>query len=714
MDEGKTDKLVAAVMEQLQSDEDNLNAAVDIAIDFSKQNSVSPEILIELSSTFGSNGTYAPAYVLAKAASNLSEGEMKANACNNAGLASSYMGHNEEAKEQYKIALGIDPNNASAHSNYGDLLKETGRNEEAEEQYKIALDIDPNNANTHSNYGVFLNEIGRNEEAEEQYKIALDIDPNNANIHYNYGILLNETGRDEEAEEQYKIALDIDPNNVNTHSNYGVLLNDIGRNEEAEEQYKIALDIDPNNVNTHYNYGILLNETGRDEEAEEQYKIALDINPKNVKTRSNYGNLLKDIGRDEEAEEQYKIAMDIDPNHVNTHSNYGNLLNKVGRNEEAEEQYKIALDIDPNHVNAHGAYGLFLFAAGKEKKALEETKTASRLFGEKDDNIMEHLALAWLYERYAERYYKKGNAQKEKKERTGGYFRKSGEYAGLAGDEYIEASKHAEDKGKSLYLNWGYTLKGRSEIRRLELSFQDKIKLSMRNLRRDDYDIAKFELIMDGVQNAANYYKKSAKHSPIRDIQCDACSKCMSVLSSILGYMLATIRYKTVPELSVKMKEWDEALSIADMTFKVQEKSEKGRKFVESLRKFASCIENLEKYKSSTMPDDKRALNDCMDELNEVALNIEGPLQEILDDSAKRMDKCKIKHKLYTSDAEKETIGQKTLSKKILGILMWTVKHPIKLAVGLIITIFISVIATVIANDIDTNTVLEWVINATK
>lgn len=162
------------------------------------------------------------------------------------------------------------------------------------------------------------------------------------------------------------------------------------------------------------------------------------------------------------------------------------------------------------------------------------------------------------------------------------------------------------------------------------------------------------------------------------------------------------------------MKEWDEGLSIADMTFKVQEKSEKGRKFVESLRKFASCIENLEKYKSSTMPDDKRALNDCMDELNEVALNIEGPLQEILDDSAKRMDKCKIKHKLYTSDAEKETIGEKTLSKQILGTIIWLVKNPIKSASGLIIAILISVIAGIIVDYINTNTLLEWVINATK
>ena len=714
MDKEKVDKIVAAVMEQLQSDEDNLNAAVNIAIDFSEKNSIAPEILIELSSTFGSNNAYAPAYVFAKAVANLSEGKIKVDACSNAGAAAYSLGRNEEAEEQYKIALSLNPNDVNTHSNYGLLLKEMGRNDEAEEQYKMVLFLDSNNVNTHYNYGNLLSEMGQNEEAEEQYKIALSLDPNNVNTHSNYGVHLSEMGRNDEAEEQYKIALSLDPSDVKTHSNYGIVLYKTGRNEEAEEQYKKALSLDPNAADVHYNYGFLLNEMGQTDKAEGQYKKALSLDPNHASAYSNYGVLLSEMGRNREAEGQYKKALSLDPNIVNTHYNYGVLLRKMGRNREAEGQDKKALDLDPNHINAHGAYGFLLFNIGEDKKALAEIKIASQLFRKKGNNFMEHFALAWLYEKYADKYYKRGNARKEKNKKSGGNFKKSGEYAELAADEYIMASEYAGDEGKGLYLSQGSTLKGRAEIRRLEFSFRDIIRLRIRNLRNDDYDVAKFELIMNGVQNAANYYKKSAKHSPIRDIQCDACSKCMSVLSSILGYMLATIRYKTVPELSVKMKEWDEALSIADMTFKVQEKSDKGRKFVESLRKFGSCIENLEKYKSSTMPDDKRALNDCMDELNEVALNIEGPLQEILDDSAKRMDKCKIKHKLFTSDTENEIIGQKTWLNKILYIIMWFVKNPIKSALGFIGAIFIAVIAGIIVDYIDTNTVLEWVINATK
>ena len=616
-------------------------------------------------------------------------------------------GRNDEAEVQYKKALELDPNNVNAHSNYGLLLKQTGHKQDAEEQYKMALALDPNDVNAHFAYGNLLNEMGRNQEAEEQYKMALALDPNDVNAHSNYGFLLNEMGHKQDAEEQYKIVLALDPNNVTTHSNYGLHLAQTGRNEEAEEQYKIALALDPNDVTAHSNYGLLLNETGSNEEAEEQYKIALALDPNDVTAHFNYGLLLTQTGRNEEAEVQYKKVLELDPNHVNTHFNYGFILTQTGRNKEAEVQYKKVLELDPNDANAHGAYGFLLFDIGDDKKALAEMKIASRLFRDKDDNIMEHLVLAWLYERYAKRYYKRGTAQKEKNEKSGGHFKKSGVYAGLAGDEYIEASKHAGDEGKKLYLSQGYTLKGRSEIRKLELSFIDKIGLWMRNLRR--YDIVNFERIMDGVDNAANYYKESAKNSPKRNIQCDACANCMSVLSNILDYVKATIHYNEVSELSVKINEWRDSLHSANITFRAQEKSDKGREFVKSLSKFISCIEKLEKCKTTDMPDNKISLNACMDELINVASNIEGPLQEIIEDSAKRMGQCKIKHQFNTLESGGENVREKTLPNKRHGIIKWIIVRPMKF----IYLIILGVIIKIIVNIIDTNAVFE-LFNFTK
>ena len=674
MDEDKRDKLVAAVTEQLQSDEDNLNAAIDIAIDFSKQNSITPKILLVLSSSFGLKGIYKVLYVFAKAAASLSEGKTKAAACFQAGTAAHLIGRNKEAEEQYKMALALDPNYADIHYNYGNLLnKMGGRNAEAEEQYKMTLALDPNDVSAHYNYGNLLNEMGgRNAEAEEQYKIALALDPNDADIHSNYGNLLNSMGgRNAEAEEQYKIALSLDPNDADIHSNYGNLLNEVKRNEEAEEQYKIALSLDSNHVSTHYNYG----------------------------------NLLNEVGYNAEAEEQYKIALALTPNHVSTHSNYGNLLNEVGFNAEAEEQYKIALSLDPNHANAHGAYGLLLFAMGKEKKALKEIKIASRLFSEKDDNVMEHLTLAWLYEKYADKYYNKGKKQQDENERKGknkkfgGYFRKSGKYAERAGDEYIEAGKHAEDKRKRLYLSQGNTLKGHSEIRKLDLSRWDKFRLHIQNLRHYNHtiwrhDIPKFILIIDGIEKAADYYKEAAEYSDKEKQQCDACSSGMSILSSILDYMLDVIsKTGAPPDLSAKIDEWHDRLLPVKISYKGQEKNDKGKHFVESVEKLIDCVENLEKYKHNNKREHKRELERCMAELKKVASNIEGPIQEIINETTNKIDRCKDEQEY----ARVKFVSDNTSSKKINDKITWILNNPIKST----ITFFLAILASVIANNID-------------
>ena len=375
------------------------------------------------------------------------------------------------------------------------------------------------------------------------------------------------------------------------------------------------------------------------------------------------------------------------------HYNAGLASTFLGRMDEAEDQYKAALAADPNHANAHGAYGLLLFIDNNNKKALEETKIASQLFKEKGDKVMEHLAMAWLFERYTEKYYKKGCLRNARKKKSKGNFKKSGIYARLAGNEYISAAEYAGKKASELYLTQGYTLMGRSEIRSLELPFLEGIRLRIQHLH--NYDIAKFERIMDGVKNASNYYKKAAEHSPERDPQCDACSKSMTTLSSILDFMLAIIHQRgvpeTIPKLDDKINDWHQQLSYAEMAYKVNKKSEKGEHFVNSLRKLMDCLVNLEKYQSSTMHEYKKALKDCITELKEVAENIEGPLYEIIVDSTKRMEKCALKQGLYTCGISDKSIEDQSFFKKKLK---WIIDHPIKSAIGFIVAVLASYIAS--------------------
>ncbi len=73
-----------------------------------------------------------------------------------------------------------------------------------------------------------------------------------------------------------------------------------------------------------------------------------------------------------------------------------------------------------------------------EDRAIEEIETASRLFRETENKFMEHFSLAWLYEKFANKYYNLGD------------YYTSGKYAEISGNEYIEASKNTGEESKRL------------------------------------------------------------------------------------------------------------------------------------------------------------------------------------------------------------------------------------------------------------------------
>jgi Tfp pilus assembly protein PilF len=421
-------------------------------------------------------------------------------------------------------------------------------------------------------------------------------------------------GMPEKAEEQYSLALAADPKNVTTLSSYGNLLLEMGKKEGAEKQYKLALKADPKHIETRCNYGHVLSEMGRLKEAEEQYKIILETNPNNVKVHLNYGFLLKQMGRLEEAETQYKVAIRTDPKYARARSSYGFLLLETGRLEEANEQIKAAIELDPKNPDIHGIYSLLLFSRNLEKEAIGEMKLASSLFRENGDTIKENLVLAWLYEEFANRYYDSKS------------YRKFVEFAEASGDKYIDAGKQAGDKLKGISLTRGYLLKGKARI--LKLNF------------RPPYNIEMFTKILNDIDDVSKFYKNAAGATSENNPICNACSVSMSCLSEMLGYMLAVARQEKVPALKGETENWKKGLASCEKIYIGNEKSEK---FLLSLNKLMVRLENLNKSKDFTILQEEKELKEYIRELSEIARNIEGTVEKIMQDSAKQMDIYKLK-----------------------------------------------------------------------
>lgn len=189
--------------------------------------------------------------------------------------------------------------------------------------------------------------------------------------------------------------------------------------------------------------------------------------------------------------------------------------------------------------------------------------------------------------------------------------------------------------------------------------------------------------------DASRCYEKAAKASPKDNQLCNACSFSMSCLSEMLDYMLAVIKQKKTPQLEDKLKNWNEKLSIAKNAYN---EHSKGDLFIESLYKLMGCIQNLDEYKKHGTREYGRAFEECRKELSEIANNIEGPLQKIIEDSAKQMDACRLKQLPY---AGTET-GYIPQSSKFSQFFRWICNFSIKYSKELITSIIVTLISGLI------------------
>ncbi len=580
-------------------------ACVEEAARLAREMGVGAEEMLGLSVQKGMGGMYAFAYVLTLAAAQGLEGEEKAGAYYNAGVAAQFLKRLDSAEKHYLEAIKANPNYTAAHSNYAILLEELNRKDEAEEQYKKAIEANPKYAAAHYNYAILLEELNRKDEAEEQYKKAIEANPKYAATHSNYAILLEELNRKDEAEEQYKKAIEANPKYAAAHYNYAILLQELNRKDEAEEQYKKAIEANPKYAAAHSNYAILLQELNRKDEAEEQYKKAIEANPKYAAAHYNYAILLEELNRKDEAEEQYKKAIEANPKYAAAHSNYAILLEELNRKDEAEEQYKKAIEADPIDAAAHGAYGLLLIEFDKRKDARIQTELASNIFEDTGHITQSYLAKAWFYESYSKKNF---NSKK---------FLESGKDADKAGEEYLKAAETIEGSLKDNLTLQGNVLKARAFVRKIPAkSWYRKIYY---RFGKNPY----ISELIDNLKNAAEYYKK-ASLCPVGERQdiCNACNSAISVFSEALSAMSAFIKGDNA---EITKDEWLSHLERAREIY-VENKLDNGVALVDTLKQLIKCVNELAEHRATGLHIQEEKLGKCYSNLIDVSEKLDGAL----------------------------------------------------------------------------------------
>ena len=141
-----------------------------------------------------------------------------------------------KAKEAALKALALDDNLAEAHASFGQITSYYDYDfQTAEREYRRAIELNPNYATAHQWLAEHLAAMKRNDEALAEIRRALELDPLSVIMNRIYGDILVHGRKFDEAITQYYKAIELDPNFPGAHYF-------LGRAYEAKRMYDQAVD----------------------------------------------------------------------------------------------------------------------------------------------------------------------------------------------------------------------------------------------------------------------------------------------------------------------------------------------------------------------------------------------------------------------------------------------------------------------------------------
>jgi len=144
--------------------------------------------------------------------------------------------------EAARKALELDDSLPEAHAARAFALATLMRWSEAEAEFRRALALNPNNATAHYFYAIsYLAPENQIDQALEQYRTALSLDPLSSIVNTNYGVMLMEARRYPESLAQFQKVLARDPNFPPAHFRLSQLYATTGRFSEAVTEFQKSL-----------------------------------------------------------------------------------------------------------------------------------------------------------------------------------------------------------------------------------------------------------------------------------------------------------------------------------------------------------------------------------------------------------------------------------------------------------------------------------------
>ena len=141
----------------------------------------------------------------------------------------------KEAEQNFKRAIELKPDYATAHQWYSAMLAAEGRFDEANAEAKRAQELEPFSLPINADAGRHLYYARQFEQALATDRKTIEMDSSFARAHYELGYVLAQMNRNEEAIAEFQKSLEPDKNSLNALSGLGYAYAVAGQKKQAEQ-----------------------------------------------------------------------------------------------------------------------------------------------------------------------------------------------------------------------------------------------------------------------------------------------------------------------------------------------------------------------------------------------------------------------------------------------------------------------------------------------
>jgi Flp pilus assembly protein TadD len=223
----------------------------------------------------------------------------------------------EEAANEFRKAIALDPSSPHAHENLAAVHARRKEWREALAEQLRAAELDPAGAASRFGLASFLLAHGL-DLAVAEYREAAALDPELPDVHLELGLALADLGEVQEALRELDAAVAAAPEDPVARQELALLLMDEGDHRAAITHLREAVRLDPQAFEAHLDLGACFARKGFFAEAERAYARARDLRPGDALPHYDLAALHAQWGRPADAVASLERAVALDREKVRT------------------------------------------------------------------------------------------------------------------------------------------------------------------------------------------------------------------------------------------------------------------------------------------------------------------------------------------------------------------------------------------------------------